>query len=766
MKYYAHSGKSKGNFYLPPQLYVNHVINVRNYALKNVEKMLKKSTFYTSEIQSFIEDAIHLAALYHDMGKLDEHLQPVLSLINPPEERLLNHVDAGTAFLLKKFKETEHEVYLVAAFFVLSHHIGLQNWYELIEDKKPLTFFDKIKQVVKKSFRCQYNLKEEYGMDIDLSLEDYTDSMLDKYCKIQHQLVPEYRPKCVAGKIPLTSFQLRMAFSCLVDADHQDTSNHFSKNKYLVDFPKLKSQERLEYLDKSVQKLAKNKKTSSIKRRLRNELYLACGTIPTNRSYYLIDATVGNAKTVSSIKAALTIARERGQERIYSVAPFTNIIDQTVQVYRDNILLPQEPSHTINEIHSKLEFETPSLRMYNNIWNAPVNVTTAVQFIESLVKHYTSSVRKIHLFANSVIILDEFHNFIPHEQWNFILEIMRDLAQNFNTVFIFCSGSSVLYWELYEKRDMDVFEVVPSSLYQEMMKNETVRVNIVRIDKLFESLNEFSDHVMNFLKQNNRNSTMIVVNTIINSLVLTKHFQSLNSDYEIFHLSSFLTPEDRRRILKTIQVKLKKKKKLILIATSIAECGIDISFESGYRQVSSLASIIQFNGRINREQLNTSGASTMVFDFDKKLRDEKTLTENPMFLVGKEVLQSLTDDQLTPEYCTQAILMERELRQRVNDLNYFLKLEFLKCFKTVGTTFHVINAHTITVIVNSKISSDMRSGKFIPYWKIMNHSIQLWANKLEDIRFGDNIEIITVKEKEYYVWKGPYDPIFGIGVVI
>lgn len=760
--YYAHSGIVENNVF--PQEYYVHVLNVRNFAIQNLEKILKRSTFYDElEVQTFIYDTVELASRYHDLGKLDPLIQDVLSSTSPPNGiRLINHVDAGVSFLLKKYSETNHLAYLLAAFFVLSHHIGLQNWFECVEELKSEKLFSNIQYSIKEYFRCRYNLKEEYNLEIESTLADYVDLHLEEYLKIHHESIPEYIPKSKGKNLRLTGLQIRIIFSCFIDADHQDTADHFSANQYSVSFSSLDSTERIKKLDETVQTISKTKITSDKKRSLRTRLYQFCSQTPTNYSYYLIDATVGNAKTVAALKLALKISVERGQDRIYSIAPYTNIINQTVDVYRSTVSLPDEPKYNINEIHSKVEFEDPRLRMYNNIWNAPLNVTTAVQFIESLVKHNTSSIRKLHLFANSVIILDEFHNFIPHDQWNYILELMRDLTSNFNTVFIFSSGSSVFYWDMYDKNDIEMYQVVPDEFYKEMMENEKERVQIKRYTTPITSLSNFQ--IMVLKESGDKNSIMVVVNTIKTAVALTRHFLKLNTEYEIFHLSSYLTPRDRKRILNKIKNKIGTQK-LLLIATSIVECGVDMSFEVGYRQSSCLSSVIQFNGRIDREQLN-NGALTTIFDFDKSLQTTGEVTENPSFKNGKQVLNSLTDEQLSPEYCTEAISMERALSNKSNISDKYIRLECVRGFKAIGEDFHVIAPMTITVIVDPCVITSIARNEYVSYRKIINNSVQLWFTKLNDPTFSGNIEIVQSEEKDYYVWVGKYDKVFGVGTSV
>jgi CRISPR-associated helicase Cas3 len=763
MEYYAHSGNIDLN--ILPQKYSTHINNVRNISILNLEKILKCSSFYDEvETRKFLIDVIELSSRYHDLGKLDTLIQQVLSLNSTqPGIRLINHVDAGVAFLLKKYKDTNHLAYLLSAFFVLSHHIGLQNWFDCVSEIKSDRLFSNIEYSIKDYFRCKYNLKDEYNLDINITLEEHINLNLDNYITIHNRLMSDYKLQSIGKKMRLTGLQIRILFSCFIDADHQDTANHFSDNKFTVKFSELNPTKRIDRLDSEVEKLSKTKVTSDKKRNLRNKLYQYCSQAPLNHLFYLIDATVGNAKTVAALKLALKICSEKRQDRIYSIAPYTNIINQTVNVYRSTVTLPGEPKYNINEIHSKVEFEDPKLRMYNNIWNAPLNVTTAVQFIESLIKNNTSSIRKLHLFANSVIILDEFHNFIPHDQWNYVLELMRDLTSNFNTVFIFSSGSSVFYWDIYDKQDIEVCQVVPNDFYKEMMENEKERVKIKRHPTLISSLSYFSSMVLTQSK--NKQSIMIVVNTIKTAVMLTKHFLDLNTDYEIFHLSSYLTPKDRKRILDVIKKKIGTQK-IILIATSIVECGVDMSFEIGYRQNSCLSSIIQFDGRINREQLYPD-ATTYIFDFDNSLQSAGIVTENPSFRNGKQVVDLLTDDQLSPEYCTDAITMEKTLSSNTtNSSDRYIRLECVKGFKELGEDFHVIAPMTITIIIDPKIISMISKNEYVSYRKIVNNSVQIWFTKLNNPTFSGNISLIKSGEKDYYVWTGPYDPIFGVGASI
>ena len=81
-----------------------------------------------------------------------------------------------------------------------------------------------------------------------------------------------------------------------------------------------------------------------------------------------------------------------------------------------------------------------------------------------------------------------------------------------------------------------------------------------------------------------------------------------------FHLSTYMTMYDRERVIKTIKKELEKlyadfpnlsavpdDRKIIVISTSLIEAGIDLDFQTVYRELSGLDHILQTGGRCNRE---------------------------------------------------------------------------------------------------------------------------------------------------------------------
>ena len=201
----------------------------------------------------------------------------------------------------------------------------------------------------------------------------------------------------------------RMLFSCLVDADYLDTEKALQGERPRGEFASL--EELFGRLKAHVEPWLTAPRDELCRRR--NEILEEClrgGEKP--KGLYTLTVPTGGGKTVASLAFALSHAKEHGLKRVIYVIPYTSIIEQTADTFSkflgtENVL----EHHSQAELGGEGEDAEDSAAQRRSLacenWDAPVIVTTAVQFFESLYAAKTSRCRKLHNLAQSVIIFDE-----------------------------------------------------------------------------------------------------------------------------------------------------------------------------------------------------------------------------------------------------------------------------------------------------------------------------------------------------------------------
>src|SRR5262249_27373691 len=140
-------------------------------------------------------------------------------------------------------------------------------------------------------------------------------------------------------------------------------------------------------------------------------------------------------------------ARARHLRHILVVLPFTNIIDQSVKVYREALTLPDEnPERVVAAHHHQADFESVQTRQLATLWDCPVTVTTAVQFFETLASNHTARLRKLHELTGSAIFIDEAHAAIPPHLWPLTWKWLTELTDEWGCHAVLASGSLARFW--------------------------------------------------------------------------------------------------------------------------------------------------------------------------------------------------------------------------------------------------------------------------------------------------------------------------------
>lgn len=498
------------------------------------------------------------AGLLHDVGKASERFQAYLR----GEGSSVDHSTAGAKLAWERYG---FPLGKLLAYAVAGHHAGLADG--IGGDSVPL-----VERLRKKI--------EPYGR--------WTEAV-----RLPDALAPppfEVRPDRQGFQLALFT---RMLFSCLVDADFLETER-FVRGEVREPWPELSSlAPKLEaYLAaKRDDRSEVNRQRARILAHVRERAGLPTGlfslTVPT-----------GGGKTLTSLAWALDHAQAHGLERVVQVIPFTSVVEQTAEVFREALgreavlehhsaFDPAAPPRGSLEDEERRTGEERHRQAAEN-WDAPVVVTTAVQLFESLFAARPSRCRKLHRLARAVIVLDEaqtlpLHLLLP------CVAALDELARNYGTSVVLMSATQPALREPDLKGGLrEVRELAPPGLDREQaFRRVTIHRHADPLDdaRLAERLKA-------------ERQVMCVVNTRRHAREL---YEAIRGEEGACHLSTLMCAAHRREVLAGVRARLKAGEPVRLVATSLVEAGVDISFPLVLRAEAGLDQIAQAAGRCNRE---------------------------------------------------------------------------------------------------------------------------------------------------------------------
>ncbi|MFQ5481894.1 MAG: CRISPR-associated helicase Cas3', partial [Nitrospinaceae bacterium] len=506
----------------------------------------------------------------HDLGKYSLEFQVYIKSVSgydaeahlegPPGK--VNHSSAGALHAVQRFGVHGR----VLAYLIAGHHAGLPDWFSHNAGRAAL------------ECRLQEPTLLQKALRQDPPLE-----ILDRPG-------PATRP---GGKDP--ALWMRMLFSCLVDADFLDTEAFMAPEKegQRQAFPTL---EQLQgRFDTYMQELMEKAADTPVNRWRREILHRCEAAADRPPGAYSITVPTGGGKTFSSLAFALRHAKRHGRRRIIYVLPFTSIIEQTAGVFREIL------GEAVLEHHSNLdpEKETPKNRLACENWDAPLVVTTNVQFFESLFAARTSRVRKLHNIVNSVVVLDE-AQLLPASFLKPILQVIQELVDHYGVTFVITTATQPA---LGERRSFEGRFPGLKNLQELMPDPEDLHKKFRRVDvQLPQDFNQPRtwDDLAEALT--NHPSVLCIVNRRDDCRDLHRRMPE-----GTYHLSALMCGEHRSRVIADIRATLEQGKPLRVISTQLVEAGVDFDFPVVYRALAGLDSIAQAAGRCNREGRLSTG---------------------------------------------------------------------------------------------------------------------------------------------------------------
>lgn len=542
----------------------------------------------------------YLAGLWHDLGKYRPGFQRYLQQSDNPDAHIegkvggreKTHSAAGALWAIEAFEKTHGAqgelAARVLAYLIAGHHAGLDDWDGGLNER--LAQAD-----------CETELQEAKDAKPPVSILDSGD------------FVPDLRQ--IPGGAVGFALWVRLLFSCLVDADFLDTEAHFDAGKPARrnGFPTL-DQMRLA-LDAYMIAKATSATPSDVNT-LRADILRQCrekAALPAG--FFSLTVPTGGGKTLSSLAFALNHAQTHGKRRVIFAIPYTSIIEQTADVFRE--VFKTLGDEVLIEHHSQADAadrdETARSRLACENWDAPLVVTTNVQLFESLFAAKTSRCRKLHNIVNSVIVLDEAQQ-LPPEFLQPILDALNLLVKHYGVTVVLCTATQ---------------PALNSTDYFDKSNNlrglENVREIIDHPDALFDALKRVKVELPPDWTVSTPWSDMAekiaaedCVLAIVSTRKAARELQRLLPPGTL-HLSALMCGAHRKTVIDHIKTRLKAKRDgldlqpLRVVSTQLVEAGVDIDFPVVYRALAGLDSIAQAAGRCNREGRLEAQGRVVVF---------------------------------------------------------------------------------------------------------------------------------------------------------
>ena len=575
-----------------------------------------------------INDLTLLVVVFHDVGKMNDNFQK--KIVGLPFEGYSNHSYISAYYLINAFannqkaiikrfpfinKDNYNLILLILANIIAGHHGSLKNidelfskkigkngmkydeWGDMVEYLKTI----KMTNHVRTFFRNNpdlLNCKLRFTDDIQNSdyyksfgriddVEKWSDNALDYY------------------------YDTVVTYGELVHGDRRDASGNVlcyrnkSKKKYAYS------------LENNLETTYRSFKAKTELNKIRNQIReLAINTL---RAYlkegkyrvFALTAPTSCGKTFMMLQLAVEIMKkfDYDYDIIYGL-PYLSIIDQTIKIINNELKL-ETLNHTsasdISDILQKMMEENADskqmieLAFSENCFDHPLIITTFNQIFESLINRATTKLMRLKNFKKRIFLIDEFQATDPAQYYT-LVQLLNKFCERYDCYVIISTATMPNF-------NIDLDKVANKDV-KRLFKNSVLPKELL-IPDIF-NYSVFNRYIINFMGEVNADSlyemvnkstvsTLLIVNTIRTSQRMHAMFANDNSNFEKINLlNAHISPHDRLQIIDEVKRDLEDGTKILLVSTQVIEAGVDISFPVLYRDAAPPSSIVQSNGRGNR----------------------------------------------------------------------------------------------------------------------------------------------------------------------
>lgn len=706
--------------------------------IQTVKEHSENVAALSESFSNYLKSVAAISGLYHDVGKYGKEWQN--HIINGKGNVI--HAVYGALEVKNMQSQPEYPdecLSRMIQYIITGHHCGIPDGGSNLEQST-----------------LQYQMENAPAMDYSAYMYDLPIK------KISADEERAYLKELIAnnngnkdGVIDNYAFDTRMQFSCMTDADSLDTKMFCNPVTSTSDITPARGTLKndfvaaLQSLNTYISKFRQQTELQKARTRLQNQVY---ENIKNPAEINLINLPMGSGKTICSVKAGIELLLKYQKKRIIYVIPYNSITDQTANEFKnifgnDVSILRHQSTYNLKDEESEDEELPTKLDAIEN-WDAPFIITTSAQFFESVYADKRKKARKIHNMADSILIFDEVHK-LPDEILQPCLEVISYLTKSYNSIALLLSATMPNMEQLIHKLGL------PNSTIKDLVPDKTDFV-------------WFSKCKYEYLPaqaQNSEDSVSTNENSIINKMlesasalmIVNKkktarmmYHMLCNSGCQVYHLSTYQTPEDRLQIILEIKEKLKslikqypnlqnvpKEERIMVVSTSLIEAGVDLDFETVYREITGLDSILQAGGRCNREGLRQYG---MVYVFD--LEDtQETISSNitrHLFKIKTDVSTQESIKEYFEKYYASVgnKVSNRSIHNYVNSKNrdFYNYIPFREYTKDIFK--YIIDSYGESIVIprnekSRQLIQDVLTKKLLNMKALQKYTVQVSAKEHE-----------------------------------
>lgn len=690
----------------------------------------------------------YAAGLLHDLGKQGDTFQKRLR----GELTHVDHWSTGAWQALELYRENGVAIALVVA----GHHTGI----------KSAAKGDLEKTLNPKNLRSSHPERLTPSFPSD----DWIDWFVSRGLNLpeRNAFASVY---CWGTNNAGSMLDVRMLFSALVDADFLETEAWFNRDeygtrRYRPAAPELRPEKALSALQEYIKELASKSAASQEMKKLRNRLFSMCVEAGKYKpGLFTLTAPTGSGKTLAMLGFALAHAMEHKLRRIVVVLPYLTLIEQTATAYRDvfqKFMGEYEIVRYICEDHSlssssadrqtRADTDACIERLLSENWDAPIIITTNVQFLESLFSNHPSACRKLHRLARSVILLDEVQT-LPLSLVIPTLGTLSHLVAKYGTTVVFSTATQPAFNSLdtlvkkHSTLGWQPHEIVPdtSKLFNDIKRNKTI---LLHTEKAM-SWDEIAERLAA------EKQALCIVNTKRQARQLFQKVKTKRSD--AFHLSTNMCPFHRIDTLARVRSLLDSGEPCCLISTQCVEAGVDIDFPVVFRSLGPLDAIAQAAGRCNRNARWQGHGSVYIFKPEEEVYPDdayRQATDVAAIILNRQRVKELdmANLGLFDQYYRD-LYSVRGIDRLEPDNDPLLEAIAIRDFVKVSHLYRVIPKYTISVLVPydkneyHSLAEEARRNGLSYLWivRARPHSVSLFKPRSSEDQPYSHLESIHIK---------------------